>query len=200
MSVQIIYTYAYLVTIIHADFKRKFYPLLLSEIPGAIKHCMTVHLLIVDGLVTVVLKYFKSVLQVYIGEVLHWSRPKSIKETTPLSFPQDWDYRNLYVEVIPVFPGAVYHLRNLLESWILNSSKVGRPLMLTVVSMAFRIAAYLALDPRKYKTSNLNTRLFIWGRWILQLGRVDSICHLSIEEVKFLGKLLSKFNRPYLYS
>ena len=41
------------------------------KLRAKLEHCMTVHLLIVDGLVTVVLKYFKSVLQVYIGEVLH---------------------------------------------------------------------------------------------------------------------------------
>ena len=74
--------------------------------------------------------------------------------------------------------------------------------MPTVVSMASPLMPYQILDPTKDKTSKLST--FIkkvvsdsLGQLDFTVRPVDSVHHLSIWQVEFLGKVVRKFYRPY---
>lgn len=74
--------------------------------------------------------------------------------------------------------------------------------MLTVVSKASLLTAYQILDPTKDKTSKLSR--FIKKAMSNSLGQldfpvrlVDSVHHLSIWQVEFLGKVVRRFYRPY---
>ena len=74
--------------------------------------------------------------------------------------------------------------------------------MPTVVSMASLLTPYQILDPTKDKTSKLSR--FIKkvvsdspGQLDFTVRLVDSVHHLSIWQVEFLGKVVRKFYRPY---